>query len=85
MNRLAKEIGGTLCGRTIERWRRWWHRILPGTEFWRKSRARFSMPIATDRLPGSLLERFSGGDLDRMLQMLTFLSPLTSASAPDPA
>jgi hypothetical protein len=66
--------------RTVERWRRWWRDSLTATPFWQIARAAFMPPVEHERLPGSLLDRFSGGDADRLIAMLRFLSPITGGS-----
>ncbi len=48
--------------RTVERWRRWWRETLPASCFWRVVRGRFAEPVESERLPASLLERFSGDE-----------------------
>jgi len=69
--------------RTIERWRKWWREHFPTTEFWREHGARFSPAVASVRLPTSLVERFArGGGYVRLVMMLRFLSPLTTAWRP---
>lgn len=64
--------------RTIERWHAWWQHDFANSAFWKEARARLLPPVATDILPASLLERFSGPDLSRQLvAVLRFLTPLT--------
>jgi hypothetical protein len=36
-------------------------------------------PVASDQFPAGLLARFAGNAAERLLQCLTFLSPLTVA------
>jgi hypothetical protein len=45
--------------RTVARWRRWWHKVFTASPFWQVARAAFMPPVDQDRLPASLLERFS--------------------------
>jgi hypothetical protein len=63
--------------RTLERWRRWWQGQFPLTALWRGTRARFMPPVATERLPGSALERFAGTPTQLMRHFLMLLTPLT--------
>jgi hypothetical protein len=77
--------GQVLCellsipARTLKRWRTWWREDFPTTPFWRSMRERFVPPVVTDRLPGSLLERFDGKCLaDRLVQALRWIAPVTT-------
>jgi hypothetical protein len=46
---------------------------------WKGARARFFPPLNISALPASLLERFSGEDLQsRLIQALRFLTALSS-------
>ncbi len=67
--------------RTLRRWRRWWQRQLVALAWWRVVRGRFSPALEETRLPGSLLERFTGALEDPLVALLRFLSPLTTGSA----
>ena len=44
------------------------------------ARATFMPPIEHQRLPAWLLERFAGDDADRLVALLRFIGPVTSAS-----
>lgn len=44
---------------TVARWCAWWRDRFTATPFWQAARARFMPPVAEQRLPGSLLERFA--------------------------
>jgi hypothetical protein len=59
-------------------WRDWWAEGLSATPFWRTAIARFAWPIHATELPRSLLERFVGGDRERLIAALRFLSPITT-------
>ena len=77
---------GELLGvstRTLARWRSWWHRDFPQSDFWRLKRARFAPPVDGSCMPGSLLERFGevGSRLCAMAA-LRFLASLTGSSCP---
>lgn len=68
--------------RTLERWRRWWLEQFPQTSFWKGACARLFPPLNIGALPASLLERFSGQDIQsRLIQSLRFLTPLSSLGA----
>lgn len=69
--------------RTVERWREWWLHTFVQSPFWNASRARFSPPIDPKTLPQSLCEAFGVEERrDRLLELLKFLSPITTGSIP---
>ena len=70
--------------RTLERWRTWWLVRFTESGFWKEARARF-MPVPCQKtLPWSLCEAFQLTRLDRLLDLLRFLGPLTTAWVPVP-
>lgn len=70
--------------RTLERWRTWWLATFVESEFWKEARAQF-MPVPCPKtLPWSLCEAFGIDRLDRLLDLLRFLRPLTTAWVPVP-
>jgi hypothetical protein len=78
--RALSEQFGVSC-RTIKRWRVWWHRVFVTSPFWRLAAAAFMPPVDQERLPASLLERFSGEVADRLIAVLRLLSPITGGTA----
>lgn len=77
---LRRAIGASR--ETLSRWRRWWRDIFPASAFWTSARALLSPPVAIDALPSSLLERFGAeNDIERLMQVLDFIKPLTTGSA----
>ncbi|MEK7750940.1 MAG: hypothetical protein AAB654_03415 [Acidobacteriota bacterium] len=68
--------------RTVERWRAWWLHTFAQSPFWQAMRARFSPPLAAEDLPGELCEAFDLERRDRLLDLLKFLSPITTDSIP---
>jgi hypothetical protein len=68
--------------RTLDRWRQWWLAAFVKSAFWKASRGRFDTPVDETLLPQSLLDRFLGALRSRALDVLNFLSPITTASAP---
>jgi hypothetical protein len=59
---------------TVERWRTWWRDSFTATPFWQAARAALMPPVEHDRLPASLLDRFTGADADGIfLPLLGFL------------
>jgi hypothetical protein len=79
MEGLSQAVG--VDRRTVERWRRWWREGFTATRFWKVARATFMPPIDRERLPASLLERFTGDDADRLIALLRFIGPITGGSA----
>ena len=78
--RLRELLGVSV--RTLKRWRAWWRATFVASAFWRGVKGRFMPPVAVDRLPASLLERFAAADeRTRVLQTLAFLAPLTTRLA----
>jgi hypothetical protein len=75
IDRLSQAVG--VDRRTVERWRAWWRERFPATPFWQIARAAFMPPIDWERLPASLLERFTGDDADRLVALLRFIGPVT--------
>jgi len=48
--------------RTVERWRAWWWKTFVASPFWQAAQVAFMPQVDQDRLPASLLERFSGAE-----------------------
>jgi hypothetical protein len=69
----------SISARTLKRWRTWWGKDFPSTPFWQSMRERFMPPVATERLPHSLFERFDANEIaDRVAQLLRFIAPLST-------
>jgi hypothetical protein len=68
--------------RTLERWRTWWLENFVPSSFWKIARARFMPLICEKTLPLSLCWAFHVERRDRLLELLRFLSPLTTLSIP---
>lgn len=68
--------------RTLERWRQWWLETFVQSSFWKTARARFMPLICEKMLPWSLAKAFGVDRRDRLLALLKFLSPITTASVP---
>ena len=77
--RLRELLG--VSGRTLRRWSRWWQATFPATGFWTAARGLFATPVAEERLPLTMLERFAGDARARTVAALRFLLPITSAGA----
>ena len=79
--RLRALVGAS--ARTIERWREWWREVFASSSFWKAAARRFERPVERELLPLSLLLRFGGDERERLVSLLRFLSPLSTASARD--
>ena len=66
--------------RTVARWRTWWRDTFTAMSFWRIARAQFMPPADHDRLPASLIERFTGNGAAPLIGMLRFLGPVTGGA-----
>jgi hypothetical protein len=72
-----------LCPQTLARWRQWWKERFSVSRCWQWVRGRFVPPVDTGHLPGSLLGRLMGNDLQqRLVHLLVVLLELTSLSCP---
>lgn len=78
MRRLEDLVG--VSRRTVLRWRRWWCEELIDTPFWRAASGTLMPPVQRSELPAALLERFAGSAQERLLGLLHFILPLTTAS-----
>jgi len=68
--------------RTLQRWRVWWQEVFVHTAFWQIAQARLLPPVAAQRLPLSLFERFATADCGQQLgRLLDFISPLSTRTA----
>jgi hypothetical protein len=79
LSELSREFG--VDRRTVGRWREWWRTTFVETLFWQAAQAAFSPPADESRLPASMLERFLGGGLRRLVKLLCFLRPITGGAA----
>jgi hypothetical protein len=72
---------GRVPRRTVRRWAGWWSRGFADHPFWRAEGGRFAEPVARERLPGSLLERFRGTAAAKLVSALCFVAPITTETA----
>ena len=70
-----------LYPQALARWRRWWRKIFPVSRCWQANRGHFIPPVDVSQLPGALLGRLNGEDLQhRVCLLLRLLAPLTTTS-----
>jgi len=77
---VRKWLGEQVCRSTVLRWRRWWQETFVASRTWNAGRGRFVPPVAEERLPLSLIERFDGEAPERLGAALHFLGPTTTSS-----
>lgn len=68
--------------RTLERWRAWWLSTFAGCPFWKVERGQFMPSVCERSLPLSLCVRFDVEEVEQLVALLKFLSPITGASYP---
>jgi hypothetical protein len=79
LSQLSREYG--VDRRTVGRWREWWRATFTETRFWQAKRSAFTPPVDEGRLPASMLERFLGSSVRRLVNLLRFLTPITGGAA----
>ena len=72
-----------VSSQTLLRWRKWWLNDFANSRFWKGNKGLLNSPLYPVEMPLSLLARFIGTLPDRLVALLRFLSPISSASAPD--
>ncbi len=68
--------------RTLERWREWWLEQFASGRPWRLARARFMPLLDEATLPWSLWTRFCEHGSTPLLELLRFLTPWSTPTAP---
>jgi hypothetical protein len=78
--RLVEELD--VPAQTLGRWRHWWREQFVQTRCWRELGGQLIPPLASDSLPGALLQRLTGATLaERLVQLLILISPVTTATS----
>jgi len=68
---------------TLARWRKWWRETFVASRLWQAQRGHFMPPLNPAALPGAVLGRLAGNDLQqRLCHLLVLLMPLSSTSCP---
>ncbi len=66
---------------TFYRWLTWWRETFPASGCWQSARGLFMPPVDSVKLPGSLMGRFTGRDLQqRLCQFLQLLLSFSTVS-----
>ncbi|MFH1574380.1 MAG: hypothetical protein ABIG68_10370 [Acidobacteriota bacterium] len=79
VGKLHEELG--IDRRTLERWREWWLKTFVETKFWKAQRGQLMPPVDEEHLPLSLVERFQASAKGRLVDLMRFLSPITTTWA----
>ena len=79
IQRLREALG--IDRRTLQRWRQWWRDTFIESSFWREVRARFMPPLCQKTMPLPLCVSFEVERRDRLLDLLCFLSPITTPTS----
>jgi hypothetical protein len=66
--------------RTLGHWREWWMRTFARGVFWRAERGRFRPPVIEERMPLGLVEAFGAWQREGLVNLMKFLSPITTSS-----
>jgi len=78
MERLRALFG--VSAKTVKRWRAFWQEAVAASDFWMQEKARFMPPISASTLPMALLARFAGAGFEPLVELLRFVSPLSTES-----
>jgi hypothetical protein len=78
VKRLCHALG--IDRRTVQHWREWWMRTFVRGVFWRAERGRFRPPVVKEQMPLGLVEAFGAWRREGLVNLLKFLSPLTTSS-----
>jgi hypothetical protein len=78
LKRLQQEL--VIDRRTVKDWRQWWTEIFVQGPFWKAARGRFAYRLAEVRMPLSLVKAFDARQTDGLVNLMKFLSPITTDS-----
>ena len=81
VKRLQDELN--IDRRTLEHWRTWWRERFVHSAFWKAKRSLFRRPVDPETMPLGLTEAFAAQDIQGLLKLLIFLSPITTHSCPE--
>jgi hypothetical protein len=78
LKRLQQELA--IDRRTLKRWRQWWTQIFVQCAFWTVQRGRFKEPMARAQMPLCLVKAFGAHQINGLIRLMRFLSPITTQS-----
>jgi hypothetical protein len=77
VKRLREALG--IDRRTVQHWREWWRRSFARGRFWTAERGRLRRPILEAGLPLGLVEVFGARRREGLVNLMKFLSPITTS------
>ena len=66
--------------RTLKCWRQWWRDIFVQCAFWQAARGRFARRLTEGQMPLSLVQAFDAWQIDGLVKLMKFISPMTTVS-----
>ena len=78
LKRLQQELA--IDRRTLKRWRQWWTQIFVQCALWTAQRGRFREPMARAQMPLCLVKAFGAQQMNGLIRLMSFLSPITTQS-----
>jgi hypothetical protein len=78
LKRLQQEL--TIDRRTLKRWHQWWAQIFVQSSFWKAEPGRFFSQMSSAQMPICLVQAFGAVQIDGLVKLMTFLSPITTQS-----
>ena len=81
LKRLQQEL--TIDRRTLKRWQQWWTEIFVKYAFWKAERGRFRGQISRAQMPFCLVQTFGAQQMEGLVRLMKFLSPITTQSCPE--
>ncbi len=78
LQRLQQEL--PVDRRTLNRWLQWWTGIFVQSVFWKAARGRLARGIEGARMPLALVEVFGARQVEGVVNLMKFLSPITTQS-----
>ena len=81
LKRLQQEL--TIDRRTLKHWRQWWTEIFVKYAFWKAERGRFRGQISRAQMPFCLVQTFGAQQMEGMVRLMKFFSPITTQSCPE--
>jgi hypothetical protein len=78
LERLQQALG--IDRRTLKRWRHWWTVIFVQCAFWKAKRGRFKGKMSPAQMPLCLVQAFGAQQMEGLVKLMKFLSPITTQS-----
>jgi hypothetical protein len=78
LKRLQQEL--SIDRRTLKRWHQWWTQIFVQCAFWKAERGRFRQHMSWAQMPLCLVEAFDASQVEGLVRLMKFFSPITTQS-----